>query len=214
MPPDLAEVESLPAQFLQPAPPEPKPPRPLAPSRPAGSEPAVQGPLAEDGASAFLRGRLIHRLLEMLPELDATARADAAARFLARPAHGLSEEAQQDIAVEVLAVLAAPAVAPLFGAGSRAEVPLAAVLGETVISGQVDRLLVAEDHVLVVDYKSGRPAPPAESAIPEAYLAQMAGYRAALRAIFPGREIRAALLFADGPKLIWLPDALLDRHAP
>ena len=174
----------------------------------------MRGPLADDGASAFLRGRLIHRLLEVLPELDAGARAEAAARFLARPAHGLTAEAQQEVAAEVLAVLDAPAAAALFGPGSRAEVPLAAVLGESVISGQVDRLLIAEDHVLVVDYKSGRPPPAEDSAIPEAYLAQMAGYRAALRAIFPGREIRTALLFTDGPKLVWLPDILLDMHAP
>jgi len=213
-PPEKDETEALPAHFLEPAPPEPKPPRPLAPSRPAGAEPTVRGPLADDGASAFLRGRLIHRLLEVLPELDAGARAEAAARFLARPAHGLTAEAQQEVAAEVLAVLDAPAAAALFGPGSRAEVPLAAVLGESVISGQVDRLLIAEDHVLVVDYKSGRPPPAEDSAIPEAYLAQMAGYRAALRAIFPGREIRTALLFTDGPKLVWLPDILLDMHAP
>ena len=91
---------------------------------------------------------------------------------------------------------------------------LAAVLGKHVISGQVDRLLVEAERVLVVDYKSGRAAPEDDSAIPEAYLAQMADYRAVLRAIFPGREIRSALLFTDGPALIWLRDALLDAHAP
>jgi ATP-dependent helicase/nuclease subunit A len=212
--PDRREVAHLPEHFRAPAPPEPKPPRPLAPSRPASAEPAVKGPLAGNGASAFRRGRLIHRLLELLPELAPEERGAAAARYLARPAHGLTAEAQDEIAAEVLAVLADPRAAPLFGPGSQAEVPLAAVLGESVVFGQVDRLMVAEDHVLVVDYKSGRPAPAAESAVAEAYLAQMAGYRAALRAVFPGRGIRAALLFTEGPELVWLSDSLLDAHAP
>ena len=92
--------------------------------------------------------------------------------------------------------------------------PLAAVLGKHVISGQVDRLVVEEGRVLVVDYKSGRAAPQDESAIAKAYVAQMATYRAVLRAIFAAHEIRCALLFTDGPALVWLPDSLMDVHAP
>jgi ATP-dependent helicase/nuclease subunit A len=140
-------------------------------------------------------------------------RAEMARRFLARPVHGLDKEARAEIAAEVVAVLSDAGAAPRFGANSRAEVPLAAVMGEHVISGQVDRLLVEDDRVLVVDYKSGGGAAPGESAIPQVYLAQMADYRAVLRAIFPGREIRCALLFTDAPALLWLADAILDAHA-
>ena len=212
--PERDEIEALPDHFLQPVSPELKSPHPIAPSHLFGIEPVVRGPLDEGGASAFLRGRLIHRLLETLPELSSEKRPYAARRYLARPAHGLSAEAQKAIVAEVLAVLDEPTAAPLFGPGSRAEVPLAAVLGEIVISGQVDRLLVTEDQVLVADYKSGRLTPEAGSGIPTPYLVQMAGYRAALQAIFPGREIRAALLFTDGPELTWLQDSLLEMHAP
>jgi len=212
--PDRGEIEALRPEFRTPPPPEPSPPRPLAPSRPRDTEPPAHGPLEAGGASSFLRGRLVHRLLEMLPEAVADARADMARRFLARPVHGLSEESQAEIAAEVMAVLADSDAAPLFGAQSRAEVPLAAVLDEHVISGQVDRLVVEGDRVLVVDYKSGRAAPRDESDISKAYLIQMANYRAVLRAIFPDREIRCALLFTDGPALIWLPDSHMDVHAP
>ncbi len=214
MAPDRGEIEELKPYFCEPAPPEPSPPRPFAPSRPIDALPPARGPLEEDGGSSFLRGRLIHRLLELLPELHPEARADAAECFLARPAHGLEPQAQAEIAVEVLAVLSDPRAEALFGPDSRAEVPLAAVLGKYVISGQVDRLVVEEGRVLVVDYKSGRAAPQDESAIEKAYVAQMATYRAVLRAIFAGREIRCALLFTDGPALVWLPDSLMDAHAP
>ena len=212
--PDMAEIEALKPYFREPAPPEPVPPRPLAPSRRHDAPLPARGPLEEGGGSSFQRGRLIHRLLELLPETPSAQRAEAAQRFLARPAHGLTPEAQSQIANEVMAVLADADAAPLFGPLSQAEVPLAAVIGKHVVSGQVDRLVVEENRVLVVDYKSGRPAPADDSAIPEAYLAQMADYRAVLTIIFPGREIRSALLFTDGPALMWLPGGVLDAHAP
>ena len=212
--PDSAEIEELPREFRAPPPPEPSPPRPLAPSRPVAAAPPARSPLEADGASTFLRGRLVHRLLELLPEAAQESRGDAARRFLARPVHGLDEQTQAEIAAEVMAVLSDRAAQPLFGPNSRAEVPLAAVLGKHVISGQVDRLVVEHDRVLVVDYKSGRAAPHDESAVAEAYTAQMANYRAVLRAIFPGREIRCALLFTDGPALLWLPDSHMDVYAP
>jgi len=204
----------LPSDFRETPPPEPSPPRPLAPSRPAAVPPPARSPLEADGASTFLRGRLVHRLLELLPEAAADSRAEAARRFLARPVHGLDEQAQAEIAAEVMGVLSEPAAQPLFGPNSQAEVPLAAVLGKHVISGQVDRLVVEDDRVLVVDYKSGHAAPQDESAAPDAYMAQMANYRAVLRAIFPGREIHCALLFTDGPSLLWLPDSHMDVYAP
>ncbi len=212
--PDMGEIEALRPIFRQPAPPEPSPPRPLAPSRRVDTPVPARGPLEQGGASSFIRGRLVHRLLELLPEETPALWAEAARRFLARPAHGLAVQAQAQIAAQVLGVLDDVDAAPLFGPQSQAEVPLAAVIGKHVVAGQVDRLLVEENRVLVVDYKSGRAAPRDDSAIAEAYLAQMADYRAVLTIIFPGREIRSALLFTDGPALVWLPDELLDAHAP
>ena len=220
------KIGELPSYFRQIAPPEPRPPRPLAPSRRFDTPPPLEGQLQEAGESAFLRGRLIHRLLELLPEQEPEARAEAAQRFLARPAYGLTEARCTSLAAEVLSVLNDAAAAPLFGPNSQAEVPLAAVIGKHVVAGQVDRLLVEEDCVSVVDFKSRRAAPPGEltgnlngdsagdSTMPMPYLAQMADYRAVLRAIFPDREIRCALLFTDGPALVWLADSALDSYAP
>jgi ATP-dependent helicase/nuclease subunit A len=212
-PPPMADIAQLKSIFREPAPSEPRPPRPLAPSRRLAAPPPLQGPLEGRGESAFLRGRLIHRLLELLPEEAPGDRAAAARRFLARPLYALDEATRGRIEAEVMAVLEDDAAAPLFGPRSQAEVPLAAVIGKHVVSGQVDRLLVEENRVLVVDFKSGRASPEGDSAIAEAYLTQMADYRAVLRAIFPGREIRCALLFTDGPALVWLADTLLDGHS-
>ena len=209
----VAAPRSLPAWAQRPCRAEPEPPQPLAPSR-QEDEPAVRSPLGDDGARRFKRGRLVHRMLQSLPDLPPERRAAAAASFAARPVHGLSAEAQVEIVREVLAVLEHPEWAEVFGCGSAAEVPLSGVIGGRVISGQVDRLLVTETAVTIVDFKSDRPPPPAAAEVADVYYRQMAAYRAALQSIYPDRPVRCALLWTDGPQLMVLDDALLDRHAP
>src|SRR5262249_51162137 len=54
--------------------------RPLTPSRPAGAEPAVRTPIGPDDRLRFRRGLVIHRLLELLPELPPERRAEACRR--------------------------------------------------------------------------------------------------------------------------------------
>ncbi|WP_207477775.1 double-strand break repair helicase AddA [Arenibaculum pallidiluteum] len=212
---EAAAAAPLPGWAAAAAPEEPSPARPLTPSRPDTPEPALRSPLGADDGARFLRGTLVHRLLQTLPELEAPAREQAARRYLSRPAHRLAAEQQDEIALETLAVLADPRFAPYFGPGSRAEVPVVGVVGQDrVIAGQVDRLLVTEDEVWILDYKTNRPAPMAEEDVSPAYLQQMAAYRAALRRIYPGRDVRCALIWTDGPRPMPLSSALLDRWAP
>ena len=215
---DVKPAASLPAPLpdwaRKSAPPEPTPPRPLAPSRPEGEEPPVRSPLAGEDMSRFQRGRLIHRLLQTLPDLPEDTRAAAAGRFLANPAHRLEPEARDLIAAEALNILQHPEFAAIFGPNSRAEVSIAGVLGENVISGQVDRLLVEEDQILVIDYKTNRPPPTSEATVSPVYLRQMAVYRAALRQIYPGRTVRCGLLWTDVGRLMALSDSALDEYTP
>ena len=197
---------------------EPVPARPFAPSRPNEAEPPVRSPLGPDDGWRFRRGNLVHRLLETLPNLPPEARQGAAERFLARPVHKLGEIERTEIARETLAVLSDPAFAPLFGPGSRAEVPVVGTIagqrGDEIISGQIDRLLVGDRDVIILDYKTNRPPPVEVGDVAVVYLRQMAAYRALLRAIYPPRRVRCALLWTDGPRLMPLPDAVLDPYAP
>jgi len=192
--------------------------RPLTPSRPAGAEPAVRTPIGPDDRLRFRRGLVIHRLLELLPELPPERRAEASRRFLARPIHELDAAAQAEIARETLRVLEDPVFAPLFGPGSRAEVRVAGELigehGTMVLSGQVDRLVVTAAEILILDYKTNRPPPATETEVAELYLRQMAAYRAVLRRIYPDRSVTCALLWTDGPRLMPLSSRLLDRYSP
>jgi len=218
LPPRTGAAEPVPAWARAAPAAEPAPPRPLAPSRPALAEPAVISPLGESEGNRFRRGRLIHRLLQSLPDVAPAARADAAARLLASPLYALTSAEQAEIATASLAVLDHPDFSPLFGPGSRAEVPIAGLVGEgpeaAVVAGQVDRLVVTGEAVLILDYKTNRPAPRRESEVPPVYLRQMAAYRAVLARIYPKHRIKCALLWTDGPRLMHLSDAFLAAGAP
>ena len=201
------------AALLAPPPPEAQPPRPLAPSRPAEDEPPVFGPF-DAGADRFRRGALIHRLLQYLPDLPEVQRERAAAQYLARPGHGLTDDEQHEIAAEIRAVLDLPEARPLFGPGSMAEAPVTGTVGGAVISGQIDRLAIGAQTVSVVDYKTNRPPPADAAATPPVYLRQMAAYRALLRRLYPAHRVDCFLLWTAAPRLMALADSLLDPYAP
>ena len=195
----------LPDWCSLPPPPEPSPPKPLAPSRPQGQEPPARSPLGDDRGAAFLRGRLVHRLLQSLPAVEPLWRAAAAQRFLALAVHGLAAADQQAILDETMAVLNHPEFATLFGPDSLAEVPVVGLVGGRALSGQIDRLVIEGPSVLIVDYKTIRPVPPDLDAVPPLYFDQLAAYRAAIATVFPDKEIRCALLWTDGPLLMPVP---------
>jgi len=203
-----------------PVPPEPAGPKSLAPSRPEGAAlapvPAAASPLAARGAAAhrLQRGQLLHALLQHLPDLPAEQRAAAAAAFLARSANALGPADPATLVAETLAILEHPELAPLFGPGSRAEVPVSGLVDGSVVGGLVDRLLVLPDAVLIADYKTHREPPLRVEDTPVLYLRQMAAYRAVLRAIFPGREVVCALVWTEAARVIRLPPETLDAHAP
>ncbi len=201
----------LPDWCWHPPPPEPAPPKPLAPSQPQGQEPPARSPLGDDRGAAFLRGRLVHRLLQSLPSVEPLWRSAAAQRFLALPVHGLGAADQQAILDETMAVLNHPEFAPLFGPASVAEVPVVGLIGGRALSGQIDRLVVEGSSVLIVDYKTIRPVPADLEAVPPLYFEQLAAYRAAIAAVFPDKEIRCALLWTDGPTLMPVPPEKLTR---
>jgi len=185
------------------APPEARPPRPLAPSAIAADDESSPPP-SEAMRAAALRGTWIHRLLERLPAVEPAARVAAAEAWLERSAGIADPTMRSEIVDQVCSIIADSRFAGLFGAGSLGEAPLAATLPDgRVIAGTVDRLLVEATRVSVIDFKTGS-VPSSDAEIPNAHRAQMLAYLEALRVILPGHEIRAALLYTRGPKLIQL----------
>ncbi|PZU61937.1 MAG: double-strand break repair helicase AddA [Brevundimonas sp.] len=192
-----------------------------SPSRMEGSiRIPAPSPLAQAGGGAglgsalgrFRRGDLIHRLLERLPDIPPADRPDAARRLLAREVD-LNEAQRAEMIAAAFSVLDDDRFAPVFGPGSRAEVALTGSAPElpagVAINGRIDRLVVTPERVLVVDYKTNRPAPDVIEAVDPAYVLQAAVYAAVLRRLYPDRPVEAALVWTDGPRLMPIPEPML-----
>lgn len=186
------------------APPPGRPMRPLTPS--AMPEAPPEGPAADAMRAAAARGSLIHRLFQRLPSVPMAERRAQALAWLV--AQGAGDDAAT-LYAEVEAVLEDPAHAALFGRDALAEAPVAGLVGLQVVAGVVDRLLVADDHILVVDFKTGLRVPNSAATAPVAHRRQMAAYVEVLRRAFPGRRVDAALLYTAAPRFLLLaPDDL------
>jgi ATP-dependent helicase/nuclease subunit A len=152
--------------------------------------------------------------LQILPELPPDARTAAAATYLDGAARDLDAAARADLLRQVEGVLTAPACRELFGPDSRAEVSLAGRFGPLVVGGQVDRLVVGPDAIVIADYKTGRSPPSRAEDVHASYRRQMAAYRAVLRQIYPGRPISCVLVWTETASVMPLPDDCLDDEDP
>ena len=191
---------------------------PLRPSDSGGEGRRVRsGEAIADRARAIRRGTLVHRLLQSLPDLAAERRRDAALHYLARNATDWSEPDRASLAQGVLSLIGDSRFAAVFAGGSRAEV---AIVGRIVlagqppalVSGQIDRLAVTPDEILIVDFKTNQAPPRLAAEAPPSYVRQLALYRAILRKLYPQRSIRCALLWTEIPELMEISAPALDAE--
>jgi ATP-dependent helicase/nuclease subunit A len=206
---------ALPSWLREPAPAYAPRPAPLSPSTAFEEEISrVASPAgtASERRKALARGRIVHRLMQSLPDIPAERRPDAANRFLTNAAADFAPAECAEIARQVLAILSDANFAEIFATGSRAEVPIVGRIDRAgaepaAVSGQVDRLSIA---VLIADYKSDRVVPARFEDVPEPYVAQLALYRAVLARLYPEKAVRAALLFTAGPRFVDVPEPAMD----
>ncbi len=165
-------------------------------------------------AAAARHGELVHALLERLtrypeafagvPGIDTVLRWFPLTGAHTGPARQAWRQQVAEALEAVAAMLLAPALAPLLGAGdarsARNEVELYDARGRLL---RIDRLVEFDDRVVIVDYKLR--LLPQEHA---AYRAQLGRYAAAIAPMFPGKRIEAGVATADGE---WIP---AERLAP
>lgn len=212
----------LPAALLQPLPAPRHLPRPLSPSgagtiidEEAGNL-AVASPLFGDKAASdrsLEKGRLVHRMLQMLPEFPPAERAEAAQRYAERTARFWPVVERQALVNSVLALMAHEQLQGVFTTHAQAEVSIMGTLTlETqsyAVSGRIDRLAVLHDRVVVLDYKTNRVPPATLGAIPFAHKAQLAIYREILAPLYPGKRIDCVLVYSEDATIHTLPDDVL-----
>ncbi|MBA2400069.1 MAG: double-strand break repair helicase AddA [Bradyrhizobium sp.] len=207
----------LPSWLQTPAPSETATGSLLRPSDPADddSHPIRSGESILARARALKRGSLVHRLLQSLPDIAPERRHEAALSYLARNAEGWTEDERRALADGAVALIADPRFAHAFAAGSQAEVSIVGRLDRpgqppALVSGQIDRLVVTEREVLIVDYKTNHAPPRTPDEAPRGHVRQLALYRAVLAKLYPQLPVRAALLWTETPDLMEISAPALD----
>ncbi|SDD63646.1 double-strand break repair helicase AddA [Ruegeria marina] len=178
--------------------------KPVSPSDLGGAK-ALPGEAGLDEEAAKLRGTRLHLLLEHLPPVDQTAWAEICARLLP----DMQEAERSKLLAEAHAVLTSPELAPVFAAGTLAEVPVSATIGARRMHGVIDRLVITATEVQVIDFKSNAVVPDTPEACPEGLLRQMGAYAQALAQIYPAHQIRTGFLWTRTARMMWLPHDLV-----
>lgn len=162
------------------------------------------------GAFGTQRGILIHKLLETLTSVPQANRATVASRYLTK------EQVPPELALEMIESVTHifRAYPELFGHRSQGEVPIIGRVGDFVLSGQIDRLVMMDDHILCVDFKTHTRVPEGLNTIPQTYVRQMALYQFALSQIYPQYPILCGLLWTHLPRMDLLPNELLKKFIP
>jgi ATP-dependent helicase/nuclease subunit A len=154
----------------------------------------------------------------LLPQFGPGSWEKTALAYLAAEAKALRPEERERLFRDVEAILRHPDFGEIFGPASRAEIPFHAeyrIAGQPPvrISGQIDRLVMTADSLLILDFKTGTNVPQSAADTPDAYLAQLAAYRHAMRQVEPEKTIKTAILWTESPILMMIEDDLVERGA-
>ena len=188
---------------------------PAPPLQPSGARASRAEPASDPSAlDSRRRGILIHMALERLPAIDPANRITTADRLLRKRAPNADMAALAALRDQAIRIVEDQRFSMLFGVGSRAEVDISGsiMIGGRLmpVSARVDRLAVTETEVLVADFKTGAP-PSDQGTLPDEMLRQLALYRDLLRRIYPGRSVRAGILWTEHPMLVFPGEAALDE---
>ncbi len=136
------------------------------------------------------KGIFIHKLLQYLPCLSPDQRLIK-----------LKELTPQGMPppYSLLDLMLKPEIIDLFGENSLAEVPIIGTLNGQKISGQIDRLVIRQNDILIIDYKTNKIVP---QNVPDNYRAQLNAYRDLIKNIFPDKIVKAYLLWTENLTLM------------
>ncbi|MBQ8785469.1 MAG: double-strand break repair helicase AddA [Alphaproteobacteria bacterium] len=168
--------------------------KPLRPSKP-DSEPANISPLIiNKDRTLYKRGEIIHKLLQFLPTISKDKQIQTITDFLQQKAPDFIETDVEKICKEITFLLNNKEFGKVFGANSKAEVPIMGEVDGKIISGQIDRLIIDDNQVIIVDYKTNKNVP---DKIPAVYVSQLNAYKKLMKKIYPQKEIKTYILWTN-----------------
>lgn len=202
--------KALAAYFQTPIKNPPRPVQTLSPSDLGGAKIifADDAPAAELDAAEL--GTAVHKLLEVLPIMPQTDWDNLGQKILQQ-----FPQLIIDVALaQARAVLSDQAIFDAVFAQGMSEVNITGHLngdpGKPVL-GAIDRLIIADDRVLAVDFKTNQLPAATPAQVPEGILRQMAAYHACLTQIYPDKTVKTAILWTTSGNLMVLPQDIVTK---
>ncbi|KKC31495.1 hypothetical protein WH91_18835 [Devosia psychrophila] len=168
-----------------------------------------------EAETARREGIALHAMLQHLGGIDRALWTDIVPKALLALLPDMPDN-HAAIGSKAIAILDRPELAAYFGDNSRAEVSFmldAKRNGKDIrLNGRMDRMVIDETGVTVIDYKSDASVPSEAGDVPGNYLTQLGLYALVAGQLFPGRDIRAAILWTEQialSSLMFLPPDIL-----
>jgi ATP-dependent helicase/nuclease subunit A len=184
----------------------------LSPSK-LGQDLAIGfSPLEKQSSQRYQMGRVLHKLLELLANTVHADRQTKANQVFRE--YNLSMEKRHECYQLIEAILDDPQFHYLFGSGSYAEVPIAGQLRGEKYSGQIDRLVIRPEEIIIIDFKSDQHPPQTADLIDSRYCQQLLIYKQLLQQIYPHHKIFCQILWIRAKSLMSIPEESEEiRHA-
>jgi ATP-dependent helicase/nuclease subunit A len=161
----------------------------------------------------FKKGNIIHKLLEFSSIIKKNS--NTIWNFIKQYAADLDEDIQLKIYNQYITLLETKEYDLIFGPNSKAEASIAGIVANKfIISGKIDRLVILENQVMIIDYKSDLIVATCSEEVNPNYLKQMSLYHCLIKEIYPDKKITCWLIWTNNASLMELSQSLIGRYFP
>lgn len=151
-----------------------------------------------------IKGRLIHKILEIIGKNHQANKiwlTDLSKKIIEKEEF-LNLKEKEEISHQIINFISSTQFQDLFSSGKiECEVPIGGSLENQIISARVDLLVIKENEILIIDYKSDESL---SQSIPQPYIYQLKLYQKLLQKIYPDKKISCGILWIKFLQIDWV----------
>ena len=173
----------------------------------------VQNLINQDSNNALLIGNCMHRLIEILPNIDKSQRVEIATNVLKQMLMNEFDSLSNQIIADVIKILDDEKFSKIFAPNGRSEVDVTGIVKgkhntSFEITGRIDRLIVSENEVQIIDFKTTQQPPDKVEHVQREYVLQLGIYHQLLKSLYPNHQIKCALLWTHNATLMEIDEEI------
>ncbi|MDR1495290.1 MAG: PD-(D/E)XK nuclease family protein, partial [Rickettsiales bacterium] len=146
------------------------------------------------GRTPILKGKAVHRLLEILPKIDPNHWNDISEAYVNSALSDLPSIARAEVKKVALGIMRDNNFQKFFSENSRAEVSILGEVDGLEVSGKIDRLTEFDNKIVILDYKNTPRKFNSADELPQEYVKQLELYRKLMEKLNPTKTIECYIL--------------------